>query len=380
MKTTIVNRYALSVAAAGAVLVGCGRSQLPAGVPVPMFQAPAAHTEAQRPESFLYLAQCCQQIFSNHGNITLYDLGLAKVARTITKGVSNPSFVTVDRAGRLYMISWDYLRGVTEYDAGSERPSRGIKLSYAWAAATDGSNNLYAAACPSCHPYGSGNGSIDVYEAGTTKLLRSIKDGIDAPTSLALDTAGNLYVLNNDDSKTEVVVYAPGSSKPLRTLPEGLTSPFAIALDPSNNLFVMRNGYSSSPSIVEYKPGSNKILRKITKGLSSPQAMTLDGSGTLYVSNTPFPSPGWVSVYAPGASAPSYRITSGMYDPQLLRVDGEGNLYVGNDDYGVALDRPDVSSGDSGSLCVYAPKAKAPQRCVPTQQYSFPYALAIRSR
>ena len=32
-------------------------------------------------------------IFSNHGNITLYDLGLTGVARTITKGVSNPVFI-----------------------------------------------------------------------------------------------------------------------------------------------------------------------------------------------------------------------------------------------------------------------------------------------
>ena len=110
----------------------------------------------------------------------------------------------------------------------------------------------------------------------------------------------------------------------------------------------------------------------------SAQAIAVDGSGTLYVSNTPYPSQGWVSVYTPGASAPTYQITSGMHDPQLLTVDGEGNLYVGNDDYAIALDRPETSSGESGSLCVYAPKAKKPLRCVANEQYSYPYSLAVK--
>jgi hypothetical protein len=371
----IVGPRCLALAAAG-VLAGCATIQNVG--PRPEF-VPSAIGAPHKPASFLYLAQCCQQIFSNKGNIAFYDLELTGVARTITKGVLNPTFITVDGAGRVYMISaLDSLQGVTEYDAGSERPSRRIKLTYAWVAATDGSNNLYAAACPSCHEYISGKGSINVYAAGTTKLLRSIKEGIDAPTALAFDTDGNLYVLNHSRYQNSVIVYAPGSSKPLRRLRQGLTEPLAITLDPSNNLFVMRNNYSLPPSIVEYGAGSSTIVRTITKGLASPQAMTFDGSGMLYVSNTPFPSPGWVSVYAPGASNPSYRIKSGMDDPDLLMTDGKGNLYVGNDDYGVALAHPDVSSGDNGSVCVYAPKAKMPLRCVETRVYSFPYSLAVK--
>ena len=383
MKVSGISRYAVCASMSSALLAGCGGSQPPIGVPYsrgPALVRPA-NGAAHKPASFLYMAQCCQPLFSNHGNITLYDLGLTGVARTMTKGVSNPSFITVNRAGRLYTISAiDSLRGVIEYDAGSKRPSRRIKLPDAWAAETDSSNNLYVAVCRPCHLYQRGKGSIDVYEAGTTKLLRSIKNGIDAPTALAFDTEGNLYVLNNERSKATVLVYAPGSNKPLRGLPQGLTTPFAIALDPSNNLFVLRNGYSSSPSIVEYKAASKKLLRTITNGLSSPQAMIFDGSGTLYVSNTPFPNPGWVSVYAPDASTPSYQITSGMNDPQLLAVDGEGNLYVGNDDYAVALDRPDTSSGDSGSVCAYAPNTTTPLRCVSNEQYSYPYSMAVKPR
>jgi hypothetical protein len=148
-----VARIALTISTA-ALIGGCGGSQPPTNAPGAMPQAPAAAVHpAHAPRSFLYMAQCCEPEFSNKGNVTLYDIGLSKIARTITKGISNPWAITVDRAGRLYMVGFDYTLGVIEYDAGSDRPSRRIKLSYAWAAATDASNNLYAASCPECHEY-----------------------------------------------------------------------------------------------------------------------------------------------------------------------------------------------------------------------------------
>jgi len=319
------------------------------------------------------MAQCCDRLFSNHGNITQYDPQLTGVARTITKGVFNPSFLTVDGTGRVYMTSWlDEDQGVTEYDAGSERPSRRIDIPYAWVAATDTSNSLYLAVCPECYEYVFGKGSIDVYEAGTTKLLRSIQDGIYSPTALAFDTDGNLYVLNARKGKQSVLVYKPGANKPSRSLAQPLTTIDAIALDPSNHLFVVRSPISGASSIVEYNAESNKILRIISKGVQSPQAIALDSSGTLYVSNTPNSSLGWVSVYPAGASSPSYQITSGMNDPQLLAVDDEDNLYVGNDDYG--------SLSENASVCAYAPNATTPLRCVSTSQYSDPYSLAVKPR
>jgi hypothetical protein len=218
---------------------------------------PSANGKAHKPAAFLYLAQCCRKIFSNHGTITLYDLGLTGVARTITKGVSNPFFISVDRAGRIYYTSWlDYLQGVIEYDAGSESPSRRIKLDGARTVATDSSNNLYVALCPTCFEYHSGNSSINVYEAGTMKLLRTITKGVDIPLSLAFDTTGNLYVADGAYPHPAVTVYAPGSSKPLRKLTKGLTGPSAIAFDPSNNLFVMNGTASGSQqSVIEIQGG-----------------------------------------------------------------------------------------------------------------------------
>ncbi len=339
------------LAVAAAVLAGCAGAQAPNQAP-PLLPSTANRTH--KLASYLYVGQCCN--FFNQDVVTVYDLALTGVARTITKGVTQPDYVTVDSSGRLYYIDW-FGDGVIEYDRGSENPSRRIKLFGAWAAANDSSNNLYVAACPVCVPYGSGRASVNVYKAGTTKLLRSITKGIDAPVSVAVDTDDNLYVAGGSSAHPAVTVYAPGSSKPLRTLTKGLTWPTEVALDPSNDVFVLNNpGLNSwSPSIVEYEAASTKVLRTITNGLSSPPAIAVDGSGTLYAANTPAESSGWISVYESGVSKPSYEIKHGVDDPMLITVDSENNLYVANNAY------------SAGTVCVFPSKTRRPLRCVQVQ-------------
>jgi sugar lactone lactonase YvrE len=355
--------HALFVAAA--ILAGCGTA--PSANPAtPLLPAAgrAAHTLA----SYVFVSECC-----GRGSITLYNLGLAGVAERITKGAAYPGLITVDRSGRLYdIIDQIYDGAVTEYDRGSVIPSRKIEKDYAWAVATDGANNLYVASCPSCHEYGFGKSSVDVYKAGTTKLLRTITTGIDLPISLAVDTNNDLYVLSGSYPHPAVTVYAPGSSKPLRRITRGVTGPAEIALDPSNDLFVMNSEPSGSPTVVEYEAGSGKVLRTIATGIQSPQAIAVDGSATLYVANNSGGvGRGMISVYPPGASTPSYQIERGVDDPDALTIDGDDNLYVANHGY-------DSPINLRHAVCVYAPNTKKPLRCVPAQRkYDLPASLAL---
>ncbi|MBV8530500.1 MAG: hypothetical protein JO104_04215 [Candidatus Eremiobacteraeota bacterium] len=340
-------------AVAAAVLVGCAAAQSPnqASPLVPSTTARSAH----KLKSYVYVGLCCS--FFNKDEIVVYDLALTGVARTITKRVTSPTYLTVDRSGRLYYVN-GYSGSVTEYDRGSENPSRDIKLHGALAVATDSSNNLYLAACPRCIPYGYGRSSVAVYRAGTTKLLRSITKGIDAPVSVAIDTNDNVYVANNSYAHPSVAVYAAGSSKPLRRLTRDLTSPTELALDSSNDVFVLDSSANTSegPHIVEYEAGSNKVLRAISRGLSSTPAIAVDGSGTLYAANAPVVGRSWISVYAPGVLTPSYRIKDGVSDPTLVTVDGENSLYVANENY------------DGGTICVYPSNSRRPLRCIQVRQ------------
>ena len=364
----IANLRCHAWAVAAAVLAGCATvpSPNPASPLLPATGS-AAHTSA----SYVFVSECC-----GRGSITLYNLGLTGVAERITKGAAYPGPIMVDRSGRLYdIIGQHYYDGaVTEYDRGSLIPSRKIEKDYAWAVATDSANNLYVASCPSCIEYHShsGNGSVDVYKAGTTKLVRTITKGIDLPISLAVDTNDDLYVLNGDYARPAVMVYAPGSSKPLRKITQGVTGPAEIALDPSNDLFVMNGQPSGSPSVVEYEAGSRKVLRTITTGIQSPQAIALDSSATLYVANDSggVSGRGSISVYPPAASTPSYEIEHGVDYPKSLTVDAQDDLYVGNVGYSSPIE-------DRRAVCVYAPKTEKPLRCVRgVRRYDLPTSLA----
>jgi DNA-binding beta-propeller fold protein YncE len=352
--------------ALAAVVAGC------ATAPSPNQAAPSLPQTTARDDSasYVYVGECCHFAGSG-GNVTLYDSGLTGIARRITKGITTPSFVTVDGSGRLYVIMDQFYAGaVTEYDPGSSSPSRRIEKDDAWALATDSSNNLYVASCPSCHEYGYGNGSVDVYQAGTTMLLRRVTKGAGRPLSEAIDTNDNLYVLNGTYPHPAVTVYAPGSSTPLRKLTRGLTGPTSVALDPSNNLFVMNDYGTGSGSIVEYESASDKLLRTITSGISSPQAIAIDSSGTLYVANSNGSGRGWISVYPPGASTPSYEITREVDYPLSLTVDDQDNLYVAN----VGYDSP---IRDRRAVCVYAANTRKPLRCVRAERrFDLPTWLA----
>jgi sugar lactone lactonase YvrE len=349
-----------------ALLVGCGGQQSSTAPLAPAAQGPLQRSGLPaKAGSYLYAAACCRVLFQRSG-ITVYDRTLSGVARYISKGAANPYFLAVDGTGRLYIV--DRSDRVVEYDAGSKGPSRRIKLKGAWVAATDHSNTLYIAACQECVPYGpSGDDSVDVYESGTSKFLRTIRQGIHEPVALAIDTNGNLYVANESGPVHSVTVYAPGSTKIVRRFTRGLTSPAALALDASNNLFVMN---LFSPTIVEYKAGSNKVLRTITNGISSPQAISVDALGNLYVANAPgLPSKGWISVYAPAASSPNYEITDGIDHPIALAVDGDGNLYVASDHWQFPRAR--------GSISVYTPNTQTPLRSVRGDRFGYPIALAV---
>jgi hypothetical protein len=351
---------------AAAILAGCAITpSVNPALPLLPGAGGGAHTLA----SYVFVSECCH--FASGGcSITLYNLGLTGVAERITKVAANPGFITVDRSGRLYDIVDRYYDGaVTEYDRGSTIPSRSIEKNDTWAVATDSANNLYVASCPTCHEYGFGKSSVDVYRAGTTKLLRTITKGIDVSLSLAVDTNDDLYVLDGSYPHPAVTVYAPGSSKPLRKLTKGLTEPNLLALDPSNNVFVMNGNDSGNPSVVEYEAASGKLVRTITSGLDGPQAMVLDGSATLYVANADGAPRGLISVYLPGASTPSYEIKQ-VYHPRTLAVDGQNNLYVANVGYNSPVN-------DRHAVCVYAPNTKKPLRCVRGERkYDLPTSLA----
>lgn len=364
MKLATYCRLAFSLSLAAAALAACTAGQSPVA---PMSAPIAGMAQPAHAKDYLYVAN--QGGVLNYGSVNVDDASLMHVTRRLVRGAENPYKVAVDATGTLYVLDAWY--AVTEFDRGTTKSSRRILDQYAaLAMALDGSNNLYIDSCYSCmpqaRPLASQRDSILEYRAKSTKLLRTITDGIRAPQSIIVDSAGNLYVAN-EGNHPSITVYKPGSTKLSRKITLGIKNPSQLAIDPSGNLFVANDYYE----IAVYASGSSSPLYTITAGIASPQAMAFDASGTLYVANTAnFASKGWVSVYAAGSASEKYEITTGISNPVALAVAPDGTLYVDNNDWQYPRSR--------GRLTIYEPASQTPLRSVRAgRKYGWPIALAF---
>ncbi len=171
--------------------------------------------------------------------------------------------------------------------------------------------------------------------------------------------AGNLYVTNNGGAADgySITAYPVSGGRrpaPIFTISDGhLIIPNGVALDSAGNIYVVNEGIlsgdqsSDPPSVTIYRAGSNgndapmaRIIGPKTR-LCYSQAIALDSQGYIYVSNQGYVSnqsqyekPDTITVYSPGSNgnvAPA-RVISGpatlLSAPEGVAVDSSGRLFV----------------------------------------------------
>jgi sugar lactone lactonase YvrE len=200
--------------------------------------------------------------------------------------------------------------------------------------------------------------AVDVYPAfaNNPKPVGEIVTGLSAPTGIAVDTAGNVYVCNNagmdgQDKNTvwTVTVYKRGQTAPFRTYSKGVWSPVDVAVAPDRTVYIAN--YSSAVTV--YQASSVLPFRTLVKPSGeAPVGIALDAAGDVFVSYVnPVSGGGAVYEYAPGQYTGSNLGIAFAGDPHGLAVDREGNLVVA------------VSKAPNpGSLIeVFAPGSKQPK-------------------
>ncbi len=148
------------------------------------------------------------------------------------------------------------------------------------------------------------------------------------PIGICLDGQGTRYVVDEDGWVAE---YPAGKTKPSKVITKGIDTPAFCAIDSKGNLWVV-NIYGAN--VTEYLPGSTKPHTVISKGLTYPDGVAIDHSGNMYVGNGGYNGDGPYSVivYADGSKSPQRTITDGVTYPVGIAVDAKGTLYVANDD------------------------------------------------
>jgi hypothetical protein len=138
------------------------------------------------PSGELFVANWRCSTCSDRYYVTVYKSSGSTPLLKITKGIKVPLAMAVDSKGWLYVLNNPPAYGggpgpgwISVYAPGGSQPIRKVRVSNPIALALDPSDNLYVAN-PAKHS------SVLVYSAGATKLLQTIKAGVDQPTALLI--------------------------------------------------------------------------------------------------------------------------------------------------------------------------------------------------
>ncbi|MGH7814804.1 MAG: hypothetical protein ACREQI_12470 [Candidatus Binataceae bacterium] len=192
-----------------------------------------------------------------------------------------PGSVALDSSGNIYYILQGGIPGIVlVYGSGATGNATPISLisgdntGLTWPAdvAVDSARKIYVSNFQGGQ---AGFGSITIFAAGSNgnvapaATITGPDTGLGYPVGVAVDSAGDIYVVNSQGTQTfgssSVTVYSPGSNgdaAPISTIVGPDTNLYfsgGVALDSSGNIYVTNSASSDSQngSITVYSPGSN---------------------------------------------------------------------------------------------------------------------------
>ncbi len=159
--------------------------------------------------------------------------------------------------------------------------------------------------------------------------------GLNGIGSVAVDTAGNVYVTNATDNRVHKLA---AGSRSQTVLPfTDLHHPAGVAVDNAGNVYVTDE---LNARVVTLAPGSTTQTVLPFTNLDDPRGVAVDGSGNVYVSA----GTDRVVVLAPGSSTQSVLPFTGLNVPDGVAVDGARNVYVADSRNNRVLKLPAGSS------------------------------------
>jgi hypothetical protein len=323
MKT--LARFALTIGLAATLLVGCGGSQPPIGVPLAAQQGRAIAAHAAHGASWMspqervgspdYEVSGPLLYVANYGydSVTVYHVKRRNPTpiATILDGLNSPTGDCLDSQGTLYVTNEPISNGgwVSKYPLGKTEPSMTITNGINTAAycAIDSAGNLWVTNI--------GGPNVTEYLRGSNTPHIVITKGLAYPVGIAIDHSGNLYV--SDRKNSDVVVYAARSKTPSRTITDRVTSPVGMAIDANGVLYVAN---ITEKNVEEYLPGAAHPYKTITQGMPTPAGVIASKNGWLYVANGSGVND-LVVEFPPGSVTPSKRhVSKDLHGPLGVAV------------------------------------------------------------
>ena len=178
--------------------------------------------------------------------------------------------------------------------------------------AVDAAGNLYVV--------DPGNNRVLKLPAGSATETALPFTGLKEPYDVAVDAADNLYVVDPNNRR---VLKLPAGSTTQEVLPfTDLNDPGAVAADAAGNLYLADYG---NDRVLKLPAGSTTQEVLPFTGLKDPSGVAVDAAGNLYVAAT---GNDWVLKLPAGSATQEVLPFTGLKEPNELAVDAAGNLYV----------------------------------------------------
>lgn len=167
------------------------------------------------------------------------------------------------------------------------------------------------------------NAAPNITEVSASGVRSTINSTLSSPIGIAVDIAGtNLYVADTGNNRVLKIPIAGGSQT---TVGSGLSQPNGVAIDGLGNIYIVDNGHSRVLQIAAVGGAQTSIA---ASSLSTPEAVAVDSYNNVYIVDIGDNS--LVKVTAAGAV--SYAQNNSLIAPPIgVAVDRFGNIFVASE-------------------------------------------------
>jgi serine/threonine-protein kinase len=151
---------------------------------------------------------------------------------------------------------------------------------------------------------------VRAYKPGSEIVLPFT--GLNSPEHLAVDSAGNVYV--TDDNNKRVLKLLAGSPTQSALPFTGLSQPQGVAVDSGGNVYVSDD--NNNNRVLELSAGSSTPTMLPFTGLSYPDGVAVDSSATVYIVDG---NQGVVLRLSAGSSTQTVLPFTGLASPRVWR-------------------------------------------------------------
>lgn len=165
-----------------------------------------------------------------------------------------------------------------------------------------------------------GSFTVTVTQAGASYLpggLITLDGSQTGASSIAVDSAGNLYLIAVDGSSGIALLKWTAVNRQYTALATELGSTGGVALDPSGNV------YYSDPlanAVYQWNSTTQQSTTLISSGLNAPKALAVDAAGDVYIADS-----GGIEMWT--AATQQLRTLTGLTGAGIA-VDSSGNVYL----------------------------------------------------